>query len=277
MSITELSLDDQSAPQEEEPVHKINITELSLDDQSAPQEEEPVHKINITELSLDNQPAPQEEEPVHKINITELSLDNQPAMQEGYVPEEPVAEEPVAEESVAEESVAEEPVAEEPETEESVIEEPVIEEEISPLVMNTWFHSLDEAIDHPKAVVKLDIIHQESVDRLDVLSEFPYLEELHFIKVNIDNFKGLIPAPKLCHIKFESCEVNGWMGLLDLSGLKKVGCYPGVPPEKVKQLLEESGVEIYLFTPTRINNSEASGVPESAPKTQVIYEEAMAS
>ena len=155
-------------------------------------------------------------------------------------------------------------------------EAPAIEEEISPLVMNTWFHNLGEAIDHPKAVVTLDIIHQESMDRLGVLSEFPHLKELHFIKVNIDNFKGLIPVSKLCHIKFESCEVNGWMGLLDLQGLKKVGCYPGAPPEKVKRLLEDNGVEIYLFTPMRINDSGVSGAPESVPKTQVIYEEAIA-
>jgi len=278
---------DMRNDEQAEPLQRMHVTEVSLDahedhfpipfNQSASQEEAQVHKINITELSLDDQSAPQEEAPVHKINITELSLDDQSAPQE----EEPVTEEPVigeleTEESEAEEPETEEPETEEPEAEEPEAEEPVIEEEISPLVMNTWFHSLDEAIDHPKAVVTLDIIHQESVDRLDVLSEFPYLEELHFIKVNIDNFKGLIPAPKLCHIKFESCEVNGWMGLLDLPGLKKVGCYPGVPPEKVKQLLEEGGVEIYLFTPTRINNSEASGAPELNPETQVICEEAIA-
>jgi hypothetical protein len=234
--------------------------------------------LSITELSLDDQPAPQKQKTTQKISVSSLSLDNQPVTQA----EEALAEEALAEEALVEEVVVEEVVVEEVAVEEAVVEEvvaaePAIEEEISPLVMNTWFHSLDEAVDHPKAVVTLDIVHQESVDRLGVLSEFPYLEELHFIKVNIDNFKELIPVSKLCHIKFESCEVNGWVGLLDLPGLKKVGCYPGVPPEKVKQLLEESGVEIYLFTPTRINNSEASGAPESAPKTQVIYEEAIAS
>ena len=322
MNVTELSLDNESAPQEEEPIHKINITELSLDNQPAMQEayvpeepvaeepvveepvaeepvaeepvaEEPVAEEPVAEEPVAEEPVAEEpvaEEPVAEEPVAEEPVAEEPVVEEPVVEEpvveepvaeepvveEPVVEEPVAEEPVAEEPVAEEPVAEEPVVEEPVVEEPAIEEEISPLVMNTWFHNLGEAIAHPKAVVTLDIIHQESMDRLGVLSEFPYLEELHFIKVNIDNFKDLIPAPKLCHIKFESCEVNGWMGLLDLQGLKKVGCYPGVPPEKVKQLLEESGVEIYLFTPTRINNSEASGAPESVPKTQVIYEEAIA-
>jgi hypothetical protein len=259
----------------------LSITELSLDDQPAPQKQKTTQKISVSSLSLDNQPVTQAEEPVAEEAVVEEAVVEEVVVEEAVV-EEAVVEEAVVEEAVVEEVVVEEVVAEEAVVEEVVVEEvvaaePAIEEEISPLVMNTWFHSLDEAVDHPKAVVTLDIVHQESVDRLGVLSEFPYLEELHFIKVNIDNFKELIPVSKLCHIKFESCEVNGWVGLLDLPGLKKVGCYPGVPPEKVKQLLEESGVEIYLFTPTRINNSEASGAPESAPKTQVIYEEAIAS
>lgn len=172
--------------------------------------------------------------------------------------------------------MTEEPMAEEGETKEAIAEEPAIEEKISPLVMNTWFHSLDEAIDHPKAVVTLDIIHQESLDRLGVLSDFPHLEELHFIKVNIDNFKGLIPVSKLCHIQLESCEVNGWMGLLDLEGLKKLGCFPGFPPEEVKRLLEDEGVEIYLFAPTRANETEALGVLPSSSKTHMNQEEAFA-
>jgi len=254
----------------EESPKMLSITELSLDDQPAQQEQKLTQKISVSSLSLDNQPVTQAEEPVAEEPVAEEPVTEEP------VAEEPVAEEPVAEEPVAEEPVAEEPVAEEPMAEEPMTEEPMTEGEISPLVMNTWFHNLGEAIDHPKAVVTLDIIHQESMDRLGVLSEFPHLKELHFIKVNIDNFKGLIPVSKLCHIKFESCEVNGWMGLLDLQGLKKVGCYPGAPPEKVKRLLEDNGVEIYLFTPMRINDSGVSGAPESVPKTQVIYEEAIA-
>ena len=200
--------------------------------------EESPKMLSITELSLDDQPAQQKQKRTQKISVSSLSLDNQSVTQ---------------------------------------AEEPKAEEKISPLVMNTWFHNLGEAIDHPQAVVTLDIIHQESIDHLGVLSGFPHLEELHFIEVNIDNFKELIPVSKLCHIKFESCEVNGWMGLLDLQGLKKVGCYPGAPPEKVKKLLEESGVEIYLFTPARMNNSEAPSAPELALETQVICEEAIAS
>jgi hypothetical protein len=275
----------------EESPQMLSITELSLDDQPAPQKQKTTQKISVSSLSLDNQPVTQAEEAVAEEAVAEEAVAEEAvaekavaekAVAEKAVAEEALAEEALAEEALVEEVVVEEVVVEEVAVEEAVVEEvvaaePAIEEEISPLVMNTWFHSLDEAVDHPKAVVTLDIVHQESVDRLGVLSEFPYLEELHFIKVNIDNFKELIPVSKLCHIKFESCEVNGWVGLLDLPGLKKVGCYPGVPPEKVKQLLEESGVEIYLFTPTRINNSEASGAPESAPKTQVIYEEAIAS
>ena len=237
------------------------IEEVMSNDEAEDEQTGPLQKLSITELSLDDQPAPQEEEPVHKMNITELSLDNQPATQEAEVPEEALAEEEALEEPVAEEPVAEEVVA---------------KARISPLVMNTWFHSLDEAIDHPRAVVKLDIIRQESLDRLNELSDFPHLEELHFIKVNIDSFEGLNSIPKLCHIKFESCEISGWIGLLDLKGLKKIGCYPEFPPEEVKRLLEEEEVEIYLFTPTRVNETEASGVLPSSSKIQMNHEEAFA-
>ena len=66
------------------------------------------------------------------------------------------------------------------------------------------------------------------------------------------------------------------MGLLDLQGLKKVGCYPGAPPEKVKRLLEDNGVEIYLFTPTRANETEALGDIPSASGIQMNHEEAFA-
>ena len=147
---------------------------------------------------------------------------------------------------------------------------------ISPLVMNTWFRSLDEAVDHPRAVAKLDITRQKSLDRLAVLSDLPYLEELSFIEVNIENFQGLTSVSKLRHIKIESCEVNGWMGLLDLKGLKKLGCYPKFPPNEVKRLLEEEGVEVYLFTPTRVNETEVLGVSQSFSGIRMNHEEAFA-
>ena len=148
--------------------------------------------------------------------------------------------------------------------------------EISPLAMNTWFHCLEEAMAHPNVVAKLDIIHQESLEKLGMLSALPHLEEIHFIKVNISSFECLTSAKKLCHIRFESCEVSGWMGLLDLQGLEKIGCYPNRPPEKVIQLLEDKGVDIYLFAPMRVNGSEAPITSESFRETQVIQEEAFA-
>ena len=257
-------------------LQRMSITELSLDDQPVLRGVEPSQRLSVTELSLDDQPTLQKEDPRQRMNVTELSLDGRPSPQKEAVAEEAVAEEAVAEEAVAEEAVAEGAVAEGAVAEGAVAEEAVEEGEISPLVMNTWFHSLDEAIEHPKAVVKLDIIRQESLDRLRVLADFPFLEELHFIKVNIDNFSGLTSAPKLCHIKLESCEVNGWMGLLDLEGLKKLGCSPGFPPEEVKRLLEEEGVEVYLFTPARANETGALGVPASSSEIQTIHEEAFA-
>ena len=122
----------------------------------------------------------------------------------------------------------------------------------------------------------MDIIHQETMENLNVLSRFPYLEELHFIKVNIDSFEELNSAPRLCHITFNSCKISGWMGLLDLEGLEKIGCYPDAPPEKVKRLLEENGVEIYLLTPSLINGSKASNTVEPASETQMICEETLA-
>ena len=73
---------------------------------------------------------------------------------------------------------------------------------ISPLAMNTWFHCIEEAKAHCNVVVKLDIINQESIEELNVLAEFPNLEELHFIRVNIDDFQCLTSVPVLCHIKF---------------------------------------------------------------------------
>ena len=236
----------------EESPEMLSITELSLDDQPAQQKQKLTQKMSVSELSLDGQPVTQKQESTSKMSVSELSLDNQPVTQVELV----VTEEAVSEEAVTEEAVT--------------------EEKISPLIMNTWFHSLDEATHHPKAVSKLDIIHQETLENLNVLSRFPYLEELHFIKVNIDSFEGLNSAPRLCHIKFDSCEISGWMGLLDLQGLEKIGCYPDAPPEKVKRLLEENGVEIYLFTPTRINGSKASNTVESIPETQTICEETLA-
>ena len=142
--------------------------------------------------------------------------------------------------------------------------------------MNTWFHSLDGANDHPEAVVNLDIIHQKSLDHPTDLSDSPHLEELHFIKVNTESFEGLISVPKLCKIKLESREINGWIGLLDLEGLRKLGCYPELPPKGIKRLLEEEEVEIYLFTPTRANETEALGDIPSASGIQLNHEEAFA-
>ena len=43
-----------------------------------------------------------------------------------------------------------------------------------------------------------------------------------------------------------------------------------------KRLLEEEEVEIYLFTPTRVNETEASGVLPSSSKIQMNHEEAFA-
>ena len=190
-------------------------------------------------------------EPPRRMSVTELSLDNLSAQQEEEIPETEV---------VAEETHE----VEEPDT------------RISPLVINTWFHSLDGANDYPRAVVNLNIIHQESPDHPNDLSDFPHLEELHFIKVNTENFEGLISVPKQCNIKLESREINGWMGRLDLEGLKKLGCYSELPPKGIKRLLEEEEVEIYLFTPTRANETETLGDIPSASGIQMNHEEAFA-
>jgi len=189
--------------------------------------------------------------PPRRMSVTELSLDNLSAQQEEEIPETEV---------VAEETHE----VEEPDT------------RISPLVINTWFHSLDGANDYPRAVVNLNIIHQESPDHPNDLSDFPHLEELHFIKVNTENFEGLISVPKQCNIKLESREINGWMGRLDLEGLKKLGCYSELPPKGIKRLLEEEEVEIYLFTPTRANETEALGDIPSASGIQMNHKEAFA-
>jgi len=181
-----------------------------------------------------------------RMSVTELSLDNRPIQQEEEIPET------------------------------EVVAEETHEEEESPLVMNTWFHSLDGANDHPEAVVNLDIIHQKSLDHPTDLSDSPHLEELHFIKVNTESFEGLISVPKLCKIKLESREINGLIGLLDLEGLRKLGCYPELPPKGIKRLLEEEEVEIYLFTPTRANETETLGDIPSASGIQMNHEEAFA-
>ena len=193
----------------------------------------------------------------------------------GAVTEEAVTE-AVTEEAVTEEAVTEEAVTEEAVTEEAVTEEAVVtEDKISPLIINTWFHSVDEAIHHPKAVSKLDIIHQETMENLDVLSRFPYLEELHFIKVNIDSFEELNSAPAfaISHLT-PAKSVVGW-GCWISRDWKKSAVIP-MPPEKVKRLLEENGVEIYLFTPKHINGSKASNTVEPASETQMICEETLA-
>ena len=59
-------------------------------------------------------------------------------------------------------------------------------------------------------------------------------------------------------------------------GLKKLGCYPKFPPNEVKRLLEEEGVEVYLFTPTRVNETEVIGVSQSFSGIRMNHEEAFA-
>jgi hypothetical protein len=64
--------------------------------------------------------------------------------------------------------------------------------------------------------------------------------------------------------------------LLDVKGLGKIGCFPEYPPDSVKQLLEEEGVDVYIFAPIRVDKMEPTETLQAEPEIVAGHEVAFA-